>query len=56
MLAYSVINTAVLLSGKSMSDLPNCPKCDSIYAYEDGNMYICPECAQKLYPDIYNEK
>ena len=30
-----------------MSDLPNCPKCDSIYTYEDGNMYICPECAHE---------
>lgn len=28
-----------------MSDLPNCPKCDSEYTYEDGNMFVCPECA-----------
>lgn len=28
-----------------MSELPNCPKCDSPYVYEDGNLYICPECA-----------
>jgi len=30
-----------------MSDLPKCPKCDSEYAYEDGNMYVCPECAHE---------
>ena len=30
-----------------MSDLPSCPQCDSIYTYEDGNMYICPECAHE---------
>lgn len=30
-----------------MSALPNCPKCNSEYTYEDGNMYICPECAHE---------
>ena len=30
-----------------MSDLPKCPKCGSEYAYEDGNMYVCPECAHE---------
>jgi len=34
-----------------MSDLPNCPKCQSEYTYEDGNMYICPECAHEWSPD-----
>ena len=24
--------------------LPNCPKCNSEYTYEDGNLLICPEC------------
>ncbi|WP_298035887.1 zinc ribbon domain-containing protein YjdM [uncultured Desulfuromonas sp.] len=28
-----------------MSDLPNCPECSSEYTYEDGAMYVCPECA-----------
>jgi protein PhnA len=30
-----------------MSGLPNCPECKSEYTYEDGNMYICPECAHE---------
>ena len=30
-----------------MSNLPNCPKCNSIYTYEDGDQYICPECAHE---------
>jgi protein PhnA len=30
-----------------MSNLPNCPKCQSEYTYEDGLMYICPECAHE---------
>ncbi|RUL56365.1 MULTISPECIES: zinc ribbon domain-containing protein YjdM [Lysinibacillus] len=25
--------------------LPNCPKCNSEYTYQDGDLYICPECA-----------
>lgn len=24
--------------------LPNCPKCNSEYTYEDGTMLVCPEC------------
>lgn len=30
-----------------MSDLPNCPECDSEYAYEDRGLYVCPECAHE---------
>lgn len=30
-----------------MSALPNCPKCNSEYTYEDGAMYVCPECAHE---------
>ena len=28
-----------------MANLPNCPKCNSEYTYEDGMNYVCPECA-----------
>ena len=28
-----------------MSQLPNCPKCNSPYVYEDGILLVCPECA-----------
>ncbi|WP_133127382.1 zinc ribbon domain-containing protein YjdM [Legionella nagasakiensis] len=28
-----------------MSHIPTCPKCHSVYAYEDGGIFICPECA-----------
>lgn len=30
-----------------MSSLPPCPKCGSEFTYEDGNAYICPECAHE---------
>ena len=30
-----------------MSGLPPCPKCNSEYTYEDGDMYVCPECAHE---------
>jgi protein PhnA len=34
-----------------MSDLPPCPKCSSPYTYEDGIMYVCPECAHEWSKD-----
>ncbi|MGB2833081.1 MAG: zinc ribbon domain-containing protein YjdM, partial [Methylotenera sp.] len=30
-----------------MSNLPKCPQCGSEYTYEDGDNYICPECAHE---------
>ena len=30
-----------------MSNLPNCPKCHSEYTYEDGVMFVCPECGHE---------
>lgn len=30
-----------------MADLPNCPKCNSEYTYEDENHFNCPECAHE---------
>jgi protein PhnA len=30
-----------------MSALPPCPKCNSGYTYEDGEMFVCPECAHE---------
>jgi len=30
-----------------MSGLPKCPQCGSEYAYEDGVMLVCPECAHE---------
>lgn len=30
-----------------MSALPACPTCNSEFTYEDGTLYICPECAHE---------
>ncbi|MDY7548489.1 zinc ribbon domain-containing protein YjdM [Glaciimonas sp. Gout2] len=30
-----------------MMTLPVCPKCNSEFTYEDGALYICPECAHE---------
>ena len=30
-----------------MENLPNCPKCNSEYTYEDGSLLVCPECSQE---------
>ncbi|MBK2106598.1 zinc ribbon domain-containing protein YjdM [Francisella philomiragia] len=34
-----------------MSDYPLCPKCQSEYAYQDGEMLICPECGYEWLPN-----
>ena len=33
-----------------MNNLPNCPKCNSEYVYEDGSLLVCPECAYEWNP------
>ena len=30
-----------------MNNYPNCPECNSEYAYEDRDLYVCPECAHE---------
>ena len=30
-----------------MSTLPACPQCSSEFTYEDGGLFICPECAHE---------
>jgi len=35
--------------------LPKCPKCNSEYTYQDGVLYICPECAYE-WSDSVEEK
>nr|WP_193161687.1 zinc ribbon domain-containing protein YjdM [Microbulbifer hainanensis] len=32
------------------STLPACPKCQSVYVYQDQDMLICPECAHEWNP------
>ncbi|WP_105102440.1 zinc ribbon domain-containing protein YjdM [Microbulbifer pacificus] len=34
-----------------MSDLPNCPQCQSTYTYEDRNLFVCPECGHEWSAD-----
>ena len=37
-----------------MDQVPNCPKCNSEYTYEDGNLLVCPECAYEWTPGSEN--
>ncbi len=30
-----------------MSGVPNCPQCNSTYAYEDRGVFTCPECGHE---------
>ncbi|MCD6527249.1 MAG: alkylphosphonate utilization protein [Desulfuromonas sp.] len=38
-----------------MSDFPNCPKCNSEYTYDDGLLFVCPECANEWSKDAPEE-
>jgi len=38
-----------------MPSLPNCPKCNSEYTYEDRNLFICPECAHEWTLELETE-
>ncbi|AWW27503.1 MULTISPECIES: zinc ribbon domain-containing protein YjdM [unclassified Acetobacterium] len=38
-----------------MEQLPNCPKCNSEYTYEDRELLICPECAHEWTIDATDE-
>lgn len=39
-----------------MEQLPNCPKCQGEYTYEDGSLLICPECAHEWSKDEANQE
>lgn len=34
-----------------MTAPPPCPKCHSEFAYEDGGLHVCPECAHEWSPE-----
>lgn len=38
-----------------MSNLPDCPKCNSKYTYEDGSLFVCPECAHEWAAELQSE-
>ena len=40
-----------LLNTNIMTDIPQCPKCNSEYTYFDGMLYVCPDCAHEFSAD-----
>ncbi|MBL4747973.1 MAG: alkylphosphonate utilization protein [Magnetovibrio sp.] len=38
-----------------MDNLPNCPQCNCEYAYEDGPLLVCPECAHEWPKDAVED-
>lgn len=38
-----------------MFKLPNCPKCNSEFTYEDGSLFVCPECSHEWNAEIQSE-
>jgi len=39
-----------------MANLPHCIQCKSEYTYEDGPMYVCPECGYEWPKESTNEE
>ena len=39
-----------------MKELPNCVKCGSELTYENGDIYVCPECGHEWTETIETEK
>jgi protein PhnA len=35
-----------------MTTVPPCPKCNSELTYQDGELYVCPECAHEWAPAV----
>jgi protein PhnA len=42
-----MVALTITSGGNKMMDLPNCPKCNSEYTYEDGSLLMCPECSHE---------
>ncbi|MFJ5622796.1 zinc ribbon domain-containing protein YjdM [Peribacillus loiseleuriae] len=38
-----------------MVALPNCPKCNSEYTYEDGSLFVCLECGHEWTLELETE-
>ena len=38
-----------------MEKMPNCPKCNSEYTYEDRSLFVCPECAHEWTLELETE-
>jgi protein PhnA len=38
-----------------MQNIPACPKCNSEFVYQDGELLICPECAYEWQPNEVDE-
>lgn len=45
------ISSETLLRGM-MKEIPNCVKCGSTFTYQDGALYICPECSYEWREDV----
>lgn len=39
-----------------MTDLPNCPECNSGFTYESGDFLACPECGHEWKADDIEQK
>ena len=46
-MGYRRARNRIIAKGTPISSLPKCPQCSSEFTYEDGDNYVCPECAHE---------
>lgn len=56
MVGYITVHRQNKKEGYEMSHLPNCPECESEFAYEDGLMLVCPMCGHEWSPEAVKEE
>ncbi len=39
-----------------MDQYPNCPKCNSEYTYQDGSLFVCPECGYEWSQEMLDKE
>ncbi len=41
------VRISTISKGNFVSELPNCPECQSEFTYQEGILFICPNCAHE---------
>ena len=39
-----------------MTEIPPCTQCESEFVYQDGNLFVCPECGHEWGQDAQAEE
>ncbi|GGI89016.1 zinc ribbon domain-containing protein YjdM [Legionella impletisoli] len=53
---FVTVSADNIISDEIVPTLPNCPKCNSLFTYQDESLLVCPECAYEWDPEAIQEK